>query len=316
MLKTSTGDSDWKTKTMKKEASSNTPDAPGADLGTCLVRENVYSCPKSLRICRKKVQALECGGEIRCASGADCFDTATEHGSDFPESTARMAMLDDMERCLATPAGGTVSPGGYGPVELGGPAGETAPPVDCSDSSDGRVSVFKGRSYKCDLNLAGFVQNCCRKKGLFAGNCPASTRELRARRDDAKACRYVGIRKKKVLGVTVKKSKVYCCFNSKMARIVHEQGRPQLIEKGAWTETGGGGWGNPKNPECGGMTAEQLREIDFGAVDFSEIYGDVFDEAGSPELPVLLRETSEDAEDLCLGSREEDGSVRCAGEPR
>lgn len=289
------------------------PDPPETDLGTCLVRENVYSCPKSLKICGKKIQALECGGLIRCASGADCFDTTTEHGSDFPKSAARMEVLADMERCLATPDDGVASPDGYEPVELDGSTGETAPPVDCSDNSAGEVSVFKGKNYSCDLNLAGFVQNCCRRKGLFAGNCPASTKELRARRDDAKACRYVGIRKKKVLGITVKKRKVYCCFNSKMARLVHEQGRPQLIEKGSWAETGGGGWGSPKNPECGGMTAEQLREIDFDSVEFSEIYGDIFDEAGSPELPILLRETSEDAEELCLANRGEDESVRCDG---
>lgn len=289
------------------------PDPPGANLGTCLVHENFYECPRSARLCRKKTSVLDCGGEIRCATGADCFDTETSTSGDFPKTAARMAMLSDMERCMATARDGELSPGGYGPLAVDGAAGETAAPIDCSDDAAGGVSVFKGRRYRCDLNLAGFVQNCCKRKGLFRGYCPQGTRELRARRDGARACRYVGMYKKKVLGITIRKRKVYCCFNSKMARLVHEQGRPQLLGGGLWRTAAGGGWGTAKNPDCGGMTAEQLQKIDFDAVDFSEVYGDIFGEADRPKLLDLRKTAERRREELCAENPEAKAEL-CGGE--
>ena len=287
------------------------PDPPGADLGACLIHENIYTCPKNISLCRQKSIAFDCDGEIRCASGDDCFDTSAEQGVDFPRVASRMAMLSDMEKCLATTRDGESSADGYGPIEVDGTAGTTAGPIDCTDTSGGEVTIFKGKRYRCDLNLAGFIQNCCRKKGLFSGACPSSTKELRARRDGAQACHYVGIHKKKVFGVTLKKRKVYCCFNSKMARVIHEQSRGQLIEKGLWDVTGNGGWGRAKNPFCGGMTAEQLQEIDFDAVDFSEIYADLLDGANIPDLAGSTESTEEGIEDLCP---EDSESLDCGGE--
>ena len=287
------------------------PDPPGTDLGVCLIRENAHDCPKSVSLCRRKSVAFDCGGEIRCASGDDCFDTSTEQNTDFPEVASRMAMLADMERCLATTADGESSAEGYGPIEVDEATGATAGPIDCADVSGGGVTIFKGKRYRCDLNLAGFIQNCCRKKGLFSGSCPRSTKELRARRDGAGACHYVGIHKKKVLGITLKKRKVYCCFNSRMARVFHEQTRGQLIRKGLWPTARNGGWGRPRNPRCGGMTAEQLQQIDFDAVDFSEIYGDLIDAADIPDPADSTESAEEDIGDLCP-----DGSPGCGGEEK
>ena len=99
------------------------PDPPGADLGACLIHENIYECPKNISLCRQKSVAFDCGGEIRCTSGEDCFDTETEQSVDFPKVASRMAMLADMERCLATTADGESSAEGYGPIEVDGIAG-------------------------------------------------------------------------------------------------------------------------------------------------------------------------------------------------
>ena len=287
------------------------PDPPGADRGSCLVYENAYECPKNLRLCSRKSEVFECDAEIRCSSGGDCFDTSTEQSVDFPKSASRMAMLADMERCLATTADGQSSEDGYAPLEVGEAGGGTVAPIDCADTAGDEVTVFKGKRYRCDINLAGTVQNCCGKKGLFAGSCPGSTGELRARRDGAGACHYVGIHKKKALGITLKKRKVYCCFNSKMARVVHEQARGQLVEKGLWAVAENGGWGEAKNPFCGGITTEQLQEIDFDAVDFSEIYEDILDEADAPGLDGSTRSVGESVEKLCPRGSEE---LDCGGE--
>jgi conjugal transfer mating pair stabilization protein TraN len=61
-----------------------------------------------------------------------------------------------------------------------------------------------------------------------------------------------------------------CCFNSKLARIVNEQGRVQV----------GKGWGSGKNPDCSGFTIAQLQSLDFAAMDLSEFYASIV-----PTLP-------------------------------
>lgn len=53
----------------------------------------------------------------------------------------------------------------------------------------------------------------------------------------------------------------YCCFNSILARILHEQARPQL----------GIGWGGGKAAlNCRGLTTQELASIDFSQIDLSE----------------------------------------------
>lgn len=80
-------------------------------------------------------------------------------------------------------------------------------------------------------------------------------------------CHEVGsfCSKKVVLLGCVEKSKGMCCFNSKLARIIQQQGREQL----------GVDWGNPKSPSCGGFSPEQFQALDFNQIDMSEYYGDI-----------------------------------------
>ncbi|HOZ25120.1 MAG TPA: conjugal transfer protein TraN, partial [Thermomonas sp.] len=61
-----------------------------------------------------------------------------------------------------------------------------------------------------------------------------------------------------------------CCFNSKLARIVNEQGRVQV----------GKGWGSGENPDCSGFSIAQLQSLDFAAMDLSEFYASIV-----PTLP-------------------------------
>src|SRR3546814_6900685 len=47
----------------------------------------------------------------------------------------------------------------------------------------------------------------------------------------------------KILGICVQKSRSHCCFNTKLGRIIQEQGRPQL-------KSFADGWGPVKTPNC------------------------------------------------------------------
>ncbi|WP_257291436.1 conjugal transfer protein TraN [Endozoicomonas sp. ONNA1] len=67
----------------------------------------------------------------------------------------------------------------------------------------------------------------------------------------------------------VQEAKSYCCFNSKMARIIHQQGRPQLNSFGA------NSWGSVEAPNCRGFTPEEFQSLDFSKIDLTEYYQDL-----------------------------------------
>lgn len=65
----------------------------------------------------------------------------------------------------------------------------------------------------------------------------------------------------------VQRAKSFCCFNSKMARIIQQQGRRQLKIFN--------GFGSAKHPECRGFTPEEFQSLDFSKIDLSEYFGDL-----------------------------------------
>ncbi|MDE1917884.1 MAG: conjugal transfer protein TraN [Sphingomonadales bacterium] len=72
----------------------------------------------------------------------------------------------------------------------------------------------------------------------------------------------------KILGICIQKSVGNCCFNTKLGRIIQEQGRPQLKSFNAI------GWGTPKDPYCRGFTPEEFQALDFSKMDLSEYYAE------------------------------------------
>lgn len=81
-------------------------------------------------------------------------------------------------------------------------------------------------------------------------------------------CHYVGeYCKTKWLGHCVQKARGFCCFNSMMGRIIHEQGRPQLNTFNDW--------GTPDSPDCRGFDPDEFRDLDFSKIDFSEYYAEL-----------------------------------------
>lgn len=72
-----------------------------------------------------------------------------------------------------------------------------------------------------------------------------------------------------ILGVCIQKSVGNCCFNTKLGRIIQEQGRPQL------KSFNNIGWGSPKSPYCRGFTPEEFQALDFSRMDLFEYYSDL-----------------------------------------
>lgn len=113
------------------------------------------------------------------------------------------------------------------------------------------LTLFKGTRETCSSKVFGIL-NCCKGKGfplipgiqlLVALGC--SREEMLLHEKDVQGlCAYVGTYcSSSFLGVCLTKRKVYCCFESKLSRILQEQGRLQLNKP----------WGRPKTEQCLGF---------------------------------------------------------------
>lgn len=93
--------------------------------------------------------------------------------------------------------------------------------------------------------------------------CEEEEFEMNAKRQ-LKSAHYVGSYcKTEVLGACIEKREVYCTFNSPLSRIMQEQVRSQL----------GMGWGDPENPDCGGIPIASLDQVNWDNVNLDEWLG-------------------------------------------
>jgi len=136
----------------------------------------------------------------------------------------------------------------------------------------GTIYIFSGKGAECTKwNLEDPLFDCCGPKEDHAWfiekNC-AEDEKATAIANRTKKCHRIGdrcLRSLPLIGCT-KMVEVYCCFSSKLARIIHEQGRPQLKNFD---------WGSPENPRCEGLTQEQFQFLDFSKIDLSEFLPDI-----------------------------------------
>ena len=97
--------------------------------------------------------------------------------------------------------------------------------------------------------------------------------QILAMKNDNRLCHSVGSYcsiKIPIIGTCVETTQTYCCFNSKLARILNEQGRAQLARS----------WGGAKGPDCSGFTVAQLQSLDFSRMDLTEFYAEI-----APKMP-------------------------------
>jgi hypothetical protein len=129
--------------------------------------------------------------------------------------------------------------------------------------------IFKGQHRWCTRNLWDFRDCCGSGKGwgvtLHLSSCDAAEVELRTLRDK-KLCIQVGTYcAERHLGQCTRKKTTFCCYGTKIARLIQQSGHAQL----------GLGWVRVESPNCGGLSPEQLSRMDFSQIDFSEIFEDI-----------------------------------------
>lgn len=208
------------------------------DKGNCIEREQEYQCGGAAP---PPVQIEDCGARVACI-GADCTDTSYSPSGDFASSASHLAAIEEM----------------------------------ASDFDHNSLSVFAGGDYRCKKTILGFA-NCCRDSGwgvsLGLSNCSDSERVLGEKRQ-AGQCHYVGSYKRGSL-FKKKRYQSFCCFSSKLGRVVQQQGRAQL----------GLGWGAATAPACRGLSTDELGRLDFERIDLSEVHADMMQQAADSNPP-------------------------------
>lgn len=189
--------------------------------------------------CEKKIsgEAQLCSGQLVCASG-ECDALENNKTDSFAKAVSALAAV-------------------------------SAAAQDVSELNDINVRAFTGQKQVCRMAIAGF-SNCCKNSGwgqdIGLAQCDTEEKAL-AKAKEKLLTVYVGTYcSRKVLGVCLQKKKTYCQFESKLAQIVQAQGRkPQL----------GIGFGSGENPDCRGITVEELQLLKFDQMDFSNFYSDL-----------------------------------------
>lgn len=224
----------------------------------CLTKERIYQC--ALPPDPNSPAQYICDGDVYCIDGS-CETIERNPNNEFKDAAVALNAMDQASRK-------------FDPETL---------------------TLFAGTRNTCSSKVFG-VLNCCKGKGfplipgislLVSLGCKAEE-VLLHERDAQGLCAYVGSYcSDKVLGVCVTRKKAYCCFESKLSRIIQEQGRAQLPKP----------WDKPKDEQCQGFSLAEFAELDLSQMDFSEVYAEFTEAARLPdelETSSLIQQRIED----------------------
>jgi hypothetical protein len=136
------------------------------------------------------------------------------------------------------------------------------------------VKIYTGKYSACKKSAFDY-SNCCDDSGWGNDwglvNCSTAEKELYEQKQLG-LCHTVGTYEE---GDWWNKEeiKTHCCFSSKLSRITHEQGRPQI----------GKSWGSAKSPNCEGFTESEFEQLDFDAMNLSEYEEDIMNSVIPPD---------------------------------
>ena len=204
--------------------------------GQCIKWNNNYTC--KVETCDNTT--LICGETSFCLDG-ECFAPEGTKNDEFNQAASNLAAVSDAAKGLGDPP-----------------------------------MIFTGKPMACTKKVGGFI-DCCKDSGwgsdLGLAECKPEDKAL-AEAKEKKLTIYVGqYCAEKVLGVCLRKKKAYCAFDSKLARIVQQQGKPQL----------GLSFGSAKTPDCSAISPEQMQQMDFSKINFSDFYSDLHSNMTLPD---------------------------------
>lgn len=132
----------------------------------------------------------------------------------------------------------------------------------------GNFSLFQGSCLHCSQKPADY-SNCCRMKGKGWGRelgakC-TKDEDILAEMRGKNLCEYIGKTTTKKMGVTTVVKRHFCCFGNLLDKVVQREGRKQL----------GKSFGTGDNPDCRGLTLDEIQRINWELIDFSEFIEDL-----------------------------------------
>ena len=151
--------------------------------------------------------------------------------------------------------------------------------------------IFNGKTTECSQSMIGYY-NCCNYKGWGVNwgliKCSDEEKKLAHAREEGLAIKVGRYCAHRVLGICKSHHETYCVFQSKQARIIQEQGRNKQLNKD---------FGSAKNPNCQGITPEQMQQINFDQIDFSEFYSDLNEKTKAPNIPTEVERVKQRVEE-------------------
>ncbi len=231
--------------------------------GICVLWEQTYECRKSKVLDQTKISGK---GIPYCLDG-DCTSHSFSPNSDMADSLSKLAIFQKIQKDM--------------------------------DSTNHKV--FKGNPQKCSRLITSF-EDCCVLKGwgvnVGLASCDEEDKKLAEQRKLNRCIRVGTYCAVKELGVCIRKKTTFCCYQSKIARLIHEQGRKQL----------GLNFGTPKFPTCDGLSLEQITKLDFSKIDFSELFTDIVSNTKVPNVNHLTQDIQQSMEGRVKSSQTQTAS--------
>lgn len=218
--------------------------------GNCALWEYQFQCTSE----KQGLEGVSLKGKTPFCLDGSCVDTLWAPNGDMAEVLSKLAIFNSMAKDM--------------------------------DAENARV--FRGRTEGCVKHKFGFT-DCCRSLngwGISMKMSKCTPEELRlSQLRAAKKCVAIGTYcAEKVGPVCIRHRTNFCCFESQLSRIVHEQGRAQL----------GIGWGTAIEPQCRALTIDELSRIDFEKLDLSELIHDLMASAKIPDTQAMGKQFLED----------------------
>ena len=217
----------------------------------CVYSKLTYQCAHTV-----KSTGYICGSEFYCSDGS-CSAMQAGQNQNFEAAVSQLAAL-------------------------------AAAGKDFAGMDPDSVTAFTGKAMACRKSAAGF-SNCCKSGGwgqdAGLAQCNTGEKEIGTGKEKKLVVKVGSYCSKKVLGVCLQQKEGYCVFDSKLARIVQEQGRRDQL---------GISFGSGSNPDCRGIRVAELQGIKFDHIDFSDFYDDLNSNIKLPDQDALNQRITSD----------------------
>jgi conjugal transfer mating pair stabilization protein TraN len=197
----------------------------------CTLYRQTYRCATTS--CHPTTDVVCGNGKDYCLDG-NCTDHSYTASTDFAKSVSALSAVADAGKNM--------------------------------DQSE--MKVFTGHPSECSEISLGF-SNCCTENGwgqdLALEHCSMGEKKLHVARENKQVIKVGRYCSGPEPFPCIEHNQVFCVFNSKLAKIIQEQGREEQLHIN---------FGSAKQPNCSGLRFEELQGIDLAKIDFQSFFNE------------------------------------------